>query len=133
MLMTWVATGFAGEHEAAIEQASRALRLNPLDPEIARTELLMASSLLLLGRHDEALAWAKRSHRHSPNAVMSLRVLAAANAFAGDIEEARRIGQRLLQIDPTLTLSRARTFSAFRRPEDLSKWIEGIRLAGLPE
>lgn len=124
---------FAGEHEKAIEQIGRALRLNPLDPQIAASELLMASALLLLGRHDEALDWAKRSHRHDPNSVVSLRVLASANAFVGSLEEARRTAQKIRQLDPTLTLSRARAFSPFRRPEDLSKWIEGIRLAGLPE
>jgi hypothetical protein len=64
---------------------------------------------------------------------MNLRVLAAAHAFVGNLGEARRTSARILQLYPTLTLSRARTFSAFRRPEDLSKWIEGIRLAGLPE
>lgn len=124
---------FAGEHEKAIEQIGRALRLNPLDPQIAASELLMASALLLLGRHDEALDWAKRSHRHDPNSVVGLRVLASANAFVGSLEEARRTAQKIRQLDPTLTLSRARAFSPFRRPEDLSKWIEGIRLAGLPE
>ena len=123
---------FAGQHEMAIQQAGRAHRLNPLDPGTG-IALLMASALLLLGRHDEALVWAKQSVRENPNAVMSLRALASAHAFLGDLEEARRIGQEILELDPTLTLSRARAFSAFRRPEDLSKWIEGIRLAGVPE
>jgi len=124
---------FAGEHETAIEHVGRALRLDPLDPQIAGLELAMASALMLLGRHDEALDWAKRCHRHNPNAVMNLRVLAAANAFVGNLEEARRIVQRILQLDPTLTVSRVRTFAPYRRPEDMLKWLEGIRLAGLPE
>lgn len=124
---------FAGQHERAIEHAARAIRLDPLDPQIAGVELAMASALLLFGRHEDALDWAKRSHRHDPLAVMNLRVLASAQAFAGNFEEARRTGERILHLDPTFTIARAKSFMPYRRAEDLAKWTEGLRLAGLPE
>ena len=41
---------YLGQHQAAIDQISRVFRLNPLDPDIARSEGIMALACVFLGR-----------------------------------------------------------------------------------
>jgi hypothetical protein len=50
---TWISM-MRGQHEEAIDQAARAQRLNPLDPENSWTEGALAYAHLFQGRCDEA-------------------------------------------------------------------------------
>jgi hypothetical protein len=62
------------------------------------------------------------------------RTAAIAYALSERIAEAREAIARLREIDPGLRLSNlARVALPFRRPEDLARWTEGLRKAGLPE
>jgi hypothetical protein len=60
-------------------------------------------------------------------------VVAASGALAGRLEEAQKAMARLRQLEPALRISNLKEFFPFRRPEDLAKWAEGLRRAGLPE
>ena len=124
---------FRGHHEAGIEQLARVLRLNPLDPGIYAPEGMMAQALLMLGRFDEALKWTTKALARQSNWMPALRASAVANAFAGNIDEARKMVARIRQLDPAMGVSNFTDFTRFRRPEDVARWIEGLRLAGLPE
>jgi hypothetical protein len=37
------------------------------------------------------------------------------------------------ELDPTIKLSNLKDLHPFRRPEDFAHWVEGLRIAGLPE
>lgn len=124
---------FLGRHEDAARSFAHAIRLNPLDPRIGILERGMASALTFLGRYDEASAWAEKAFAHEPNELATLRVSAIAHAFAGKIEEARRIAARLCQQDPSLRLSKIRDYIPHRRTEDIDLFTEGLRRAGVPE
>lgn len=126
-------SGWRGQHEVAIEQIGRALRLSPLDPRISSFEGMMAQALLMLERYDEASRWATKALSRQSNWMPALRASAAANGLAGNIDEARRMVARIRQHDPQMRLSSFEAFSPFRRAQDVAKWIEGLRLAGLPE
>jgi hypothetical protein len=71
--------------------------------------------------------------REQPDHVGALRTLAASRAFAGRIEEARSAMSRIRQIDPTLRISNLADVLPPFRPEDFGRYMEGLRLAGLPE
>jgi hypothetical protein len=81
----------------------------------------------------------KASNRHCISGQLiesyatGLRVLAASYALGGRLEEAQRAIARLRQVDPTLRVSSVRDRVPLRRPEDVAKFAEGLRLAGLPE
>ena len=122
-----------GEHESAIEQVSHVFRLSPIDPEVYRSEVIMAFAHLCLGRYVEASSWATRALARQSNFVPAMRAATAAYALAGDITEARRIVGQMCRLDPTLTQSSYRNKAYFRRTEDIERFIEGFRLAGLPE
>ena len=124
---------FLGQHEAGIEQLTRGLRLNPLDPEIYWSEMYLAYAHLFQGRHDEALGWATRALTHRPNYRWTTLVLLLAKALAGDVEGARKIIPRLNQLIPDVRMSSLKVLLNPYRPEDVEKVIEGLRKVGLPE
>jgi tetratricopeptide (TPR) repeat protein len=122
-----------GQHEAALEQLGRAMRLNPVGPDVSRVEAARSCANLLLGRYREAIASAANALARQPEMMAPLQVSAIANAYTGNLEEARRIMARALQINPAMRIAQIGKFLALRRPEDLAKWAEGLRLAGMPE
>ena len=72
--------------------------------------------------------------REQSDHVGALRIFAAVRAFAGRIQEARKAMSRIRQIDPMLRISNlADVLPPLSRPEDLARYAEGLRLAGLPE
>src|SRR5262245_868341 len=86
------------------------------------------------GRYDEAVTWAERSLRDKPNYASALRILIASHALAGRLIEGQKAMARLRQSDPGLRVSTlGDVMPPFRRPEDRDKYVEGLRLAGLPE
>jgi hypothetical protein len=88
----------------------------------------------LAGNYDEASSWARKASHEQPNWAAPLRVAAVAYALSDRIMEAREAMARLCEIDPTLRLANlARVAAPFRRPEDLARFTEGLRKAGLPE
>jgi hypothetical protein len=74
----------------------------------------------------------RRALQESPNLHFALRASAAANALAGRIDRAERLAARLRQIDPVLRVSNLEDVVTFR-PEDLAKFANGLRMAGLPD
>ncbi|WP_287248126.1 hypothetical protein [Mesorhizobium sp.] len=62
------------------------------------------------------------------------RVAAAGHALAGRLLEAQQMMVRLCAFDPFLRLSNlAEVLPPFYRPDDRSRYIEGLRKAGLPD
>jgi tetratricopeptide (TPR) repeat protein len=85
------------------------------------------------GRYDEASSWAEKALLESPNYYPALRVFAASNALAGRLEDAQKAMARLREMDPTVRVSDLRDLITRRRPEDATRYAEGLRKAGLPE
>ena len=48
-------------------------------------------------------------------------------------EEARKAVERLLQLQPGLRVAEARLFQIISRPQDVERWADALRKAGLPE
>jgi TolB-like protein/class 3 adenylate cyclase len=123
-----------GEPEVAIERLACAMRLSPIDPLTPGFHHAMAHAHFFAGRYDEASSWAARSLRDAPDLQPSLRINAACNALAGRLEQAPKLVARLRQLNPTLRVSNLRdVLGPYRRSEDLTRYEEGMRKAGLPE
>lgn len=133
----WVGSGWAkiwlGEPDIGIERLARAMRLNPLDPRMFEMQIGAAHGHFFAGRHEEASSWAARALLEQPDLHATLRISAANNAFAGKLSQARNAIERLRRVDPTLRVSNLRNFLGPYRPDDLAKYEEGLRRAGLPE
>jgi tetratricopeptide (TPR) repeat protein len=129
----WVKT-FLGEPELAIERFARAMRLSPLDPLATGMRAGTAFAHFLLGRYDEAASWAAMALQDNRNYQPGLRIAAASNAMAGRPEQAHKAVARLWQVNPALRISTLKdVVGPYRRAEDLSRFEEGLRQAGLPE
>src|SRR5262249_22515741 len=115
-----------------IERATRAIRLSPLDPFTSLAFTHIGAGHFYAGRYDEASSWAEKGLRQQANAGAA-RVAAASYALAGRLDQAHKAMARLRQIDPTFRVSDLRHMVLFRRPEDLARFEEGLRRAGLPE
>ena len=133
----WLNSGWVrvwlGEREVAIEHLVRAMRLSPRDPILFRMQGAIASAHYFAGRYDEASSWAEKALREKPNIQQALRVAAASHALAGRPEEARKAIARIRQLDPDLCISNLLDRLPALRPEDLSRYVEGLRKAGVPE
>ena len=75
-----------------------------------------------------------------PTVMTSLKLMlpsplaAASNAMAGRPEQAHKAVDRLWQPNPPLRVSTLKdVVGPYRRAEDLSRFEEGLRQAGLPE
>src|SRR5947199_626884 len=122
------------ETEAGIERLARAMGLSPLDPSLLRMRSGTAHAHFFLGRYDEAASWAAMALQDSPGYQPGLRIAAASNAMAGRPQQAHKAMARLRQLNPALRVSTLNDVRGpYRRAEDVSRYEEGLRRAGLPE
>jgi TolB-like protein len=133
----WFVGGFVrlwrGEPDDAIEWVARAMRLNPLSPEMHQMEMGIGLAHFLAGRPADALSWAEKASRHISGRAFPLSVLAAIYARVGRDNEAAMAMQQLRQLDPALRLSTLGDWLPFRRPQDLESFTNALREAGLPQ
>jgi TolB-like protein/class 3 adenylate cyclase len=133
----WHIGGFAkaccGEPDAAVAQATHAMRLSPQDPQSFAMQAVAALGHFLAGRPDEAHAGAQAAMRELPNFTLAAGVAAASAALLGRDADAADAIARLLEIDPERRLSNLALWLPFQRPEHAARWAEGLRRAGLPE
>jgi TolB-like protein/class 3 adenylate cyclase len=124
---------WTGEADLAIEHLTRFERMSPLDPFTSGMHSGMAFAHVIAGRFEEAAASAERALSEDKNLHLVLRAAATSFALAGRIEQAQQAMARLLEIDPTLRISNLKNFTPLRRPDDMAKFVDGMRKAGLPE
>jgi TolB-like protein/Tfp pilus assembly protein PilF len=134
----WGASGWLktclGDYDLGIKRAEFAMRLSPLDPRKFAWQFSIALAHLLAGRFDQAAESATRSLHDQPAYLAPLRVAAASYALAGRLDDARRVVKRLRELDPAVRLSKLRdVLPPIRKLEDLATYVEGLRMAGLPE
>jgi TolB-like protein len=134
---TWFNSGFMrvwlGEHDVAIEHLTRAMRLSPLDPLIFGMQTATAFAHFFAGRNDEAVVWAEKALRTKPNFNGTNAIAAASYAFVGKQDAAQKAAAHLLQIDPSFRISNLKDYFPLRRQQDLAKFAEGLRKAGVPD
>lgn len=122
-----------GEADAAIKDLTHAVRLSPLDPEMFRMQVGMALAHFFAGRFDPAADWAEKALRNLPCLLASVALIAASHALSGRMDKAKQAMQRLHELDPSLRVSNLKDWLPIQRSEDLKRFADGLRLAGLPE
>jgi TolB-like protein/DNA-binding SARP family transcriptional activator len=131
----WLFSGWVrvwgGEPDEAIQRLAKAMRLSPNDSQIFSMQAAMAAAHFFAGRYAESFSWAQRARGENPDFLLATATAAASGALAGEPKEAASALRRLLQGEPTLSLSNLRAFYPIRKDEDLARWAEGMRRAGL--
>jgi adenylate cyclase len=137
LAFAWYLSGwlriYYGEHDLAIKHFAQFQRMSPLDPFISGMHSGIALAHALAGRYEDACANADLALSENPNLPQSLRSVAISYALASDVEQAQNAVARLREINPALRISNLRDFTPIRRPEDVAKFADGMRKAGLPE
>ena len=122
-----------GEPDAAIDRFAHVMRLSPIDPYMPIMHAAMADAHFHAGRHDEASSWGAVSMQGAPF-HNGLRVVAASNALVGRAEQAQLAMARLRQLDPDLRVSNLRDIQGpYRRVQDIERYEDAMRKAGLPD
>ena len=128
----WINT-WLGKPDAAGEHFVRAMRLSPRDPNVHFVQSGSAHAHMMAGRYDEAMSFALMAVEERP-AAANYRIAAASAALAGQINDAKKFAGLLLQADPQRRMSNlVDVLGPYRRAEDIERYKEGLRLAGLPE
>ncbi|TDF83987.1 winged helix-turn-helix domain-containing tetratricopeptide repeat protein [Pseudomonas sp. H9] len=122
-----------GETDAAIDNLNHAVRLSPLDPEMFRMQVGMALAHFFAGRFDIASAWAEKALGNLPSLLPAVALLAASQAHSGQLDKARVTVQRLQALDPDFRVGNLQHWLPLQRAQDLERFADGLRLAGLPE
>jgi TolB-like protein/class 3 adenylate cyclase/Tfp pilus assembly protein PilF len=132
----WVFSGWVkasiGEPDIALERLARAIRLSPNDPQAFSAQAAMAFAHFVAGRYGEALSCAEAAARNRPSYLLATVTAAACAALAGRTTEAQKAVARLRLIDPDFRISKVHALQ-YMRPEDLARWADGLRRAGVPE
>ncbi|MET0605312.1 MAG: tetratricopeptide repeat protein [Beijerinckiaceae bacterium] len=132
----WLRAGYAhayaGDPCKGLRCFERALALSPFDPMRFNIFAGIGIAHFLLANYSEAREFAERSLDHRPGMVWVNRLLATSAAHAGDLPAARAAAGRLLAENPRLTLSAVRDAIHNLAPRDLERYLDGLRIAGLP-
>ena len=118
------------EADEALKSFDRAIRLNPIDPKRYDTLTGIASTLITVGRDEEAVAQARRAIAANPRFTSAHRCLAAALAYLGRESEAKAASAALLEIEPSFRIGK---WAAYGGQWQGQRFLDGLRLAGLPE
>src|SRR5262249_1983361 len=122
-----------GKPAVSLQHIAHAMRLSPLDPRIGSMRAATASAHFVAGRYVEASSWAEKALRDDPGNGPAARLAAVSLALAGRLEQAQKAMAHVLRIDPALRMSNAKYRIPPYRPDDLARYEDGLRKAGLPE
>ena len=131
-LSGWVRS-WLGDSAVSLQHIAHAMRLSPLDPRIGSMRAATASAHFVAGRYDESSSSAEKALRDDPDSGPAARLAAVSLALAGRLEQAQKAMAHVLRIDPALCISNAKYRIPPYRPDDLARYMEGLRKAGLPE
>jgi TolB-like protein len=127
------AHAFAGRDREAIEHAENAIRLSPMDPEMAMFFGGIAVAHYTAGRYDQALHYSGELLRLRPGFQGAQRLRCAALAQLGMIAEAKQFLEQVMIEQPQLSLQWIRESVPYQTPEIMERFLEGMRKAGVRE
>ena len=124
---------FSGRAEEGIPHLTAAIRLSPHDPNMGSFLVRLADAAYFLKRYEEAAEWARRALQQ-PNFQWSrYTVLIAALAQLGRLDEARNCIQELQVKRPNTSIAFVRETHLFGDTASFAHYLDGLRMAGLPD
>jgi TolB-like protein/Tfp pilus assembly protein PilF len=109
----------------------RAMRLCPIYPAWYPGEL--GEIYWYLEQLDEAIIWCQKSLEIDPDYIHARLTLAVSYTEEGRIDDARAAAHDVLRIEPNFTIGAYAKRQPFRNKEVLTRRIEGLHAAGLPD
>jgi tetratricopeptide (TPR) repeat protein len=137
LAMAWCYSGLAysylGNHAEAIRRIQRAQLLSPYDPHSFFFDMALEMPFLLTGQYDAVVRVGRRARDLHPGLSSTYKGLLSALGHLGARREAAEARKALLALEPRFSVGSALARSPLLRPEDRTRYAEGLRLAGVPE
>jgi adenylate cyclase len=128
----WVRS-YIGKADDAKDHFKRSIRLSPLDPQMGYLLGGLAFCCLMTENDAEALTYARQATNQSASYTPGLRALAVALVVTGQLNEARNVVTRLLQMSPAATIRHIGRGFPYRDQRFREKYLDALRMAGVPE
>ena len=120
---------YTGRAEEATDRCKRAIVLNPNCPDWYW--LTLGFSYFHLGRYEDALEALERMT--SPDRRSGHKLLAAVYAHLGRLDEARSEAEEFMKVIPNFSINEWARTEPHTDPDELQRYVNGLRKAGLPE
>lgn len=131
----WMRRGFGltylGFPEEGLMSFTRAERLSPLDPFIFNIHIGQGLAHFAAGHYAEAVRFPEMVLGERPGLTWPYRDLAVFRAWAGDLPGAAEALEKFVYLRPPVTLASITENLRFMHGDLLTRYIEGLRLAGL--
>jgi adenylate cyclase len=131
MDMHGMATLYAGDAEAGLDECRRALEANPRFPANNWFMDSMAIGNFVREDYGAAVEWARRSDQIHGDIPRCLLLLITCYCHAGAVAEASREVERLMQACPDFRIRDLRRWP-FAKEQDWARFIDGLARACLP-
>jgi adenylate cyclase len=128
-----IVRAWKGDDAIAVEQANRALRLSPFDPWIQLPYTGLAYAHFAAGRFEETVAAASLATQSNPRFSVPQILHAAALGSLDRSEDAKTAVQRLLELQPGITVATAILSARYVDPKNIAALENALRRAGLPD
>jgi adenylate cyclase len=117
----------SGQTDEGIAMIENAIRLSPQDPLMHEFLFNIGSAHFIAQRYEAAVKFAQESRGLNPKQPGTLRLLAAASAYLGNLNEAAVAVKEMMEVAPGMSEQYLQTFLPRKVVE---RYVEGLRLAG---
>jgi tetratricopeptide (TPR) repeat protein len=107
--------------------------LSPSDPHVFFFDMALIMPHLMGGDYASAIDVGRRAIELNPWFSSAYKGYLASLGHMGRTREAAEVLRRLLDLEPGFSIQQAMLRSPLVRPEDIVRYAEGLRRAGLPE
>jgi len=128
-----IVRAWKGDDAIAVEHAQRAIRLSPFDPQRNLPYVGLAYAHFAAGRFEETVAAASLATQSNPRFTVPIILHAAALGSLDRSEDAKTVVQRLLELQPGLTVATAILSARYVDRKNIAALENALRRAGLPE
>jgi len=137
LAIAWCFSGlshvYTGRHDEGLRRINQARRLSPSDPHGFFFDTSLIIVQLLRGDYASAAEAGRRAIELNPLFSSAYKSYLAALGLMDRNRQATEVLARLLQLEPGFTVEAAVLRSPFIRPEDVARYADGLRRAGLRE
>jgi adenylate cyclase len=120
---------FAGRWEESIPEYKKAIRLDPIPPQLYLWSLGL--SYAYTGQYKEAIEWCEKAVGQEPDDLLARMMMTVVYSLSGRDEEARAEATEVLRIQPKFSLKGVEKKLTYRKKSDREQFLGALRKAGL--
>jgi DNA-binding SARP family transcriptional activator len=124
---------YIGKPDAALQRMERYRALAPFDPYFCFFESIYATAYTIRGDYEQAIVYGRRAVKANPQFINGYKPLIASLGHLGQLDEAKPYIDKVRALEPNFTVKHFGEIYPFKNPIDRDGYLEGLRLAGVPE